>query len=189
MKSTFLLLVIFVAAGLSLSAQNCKFEKNEVDKFTKTEVKLTKPILAYSKTVAGGLGGTDMLNLQAEKNGESYALLIKYIYTSKTAVFTNTSEGTSAEAEAKIMFLLENDSIITGTSLNTAQSASSKTSAVNHIDMKFQLTKEDMQQLKSHTIKTIRICKSNDVSQVMVEGEVKPKYSSEISRVIGCVVE
>lgn len=182
-------MAIFIATGTVVFSQNCKFEKNEVDKFTKTEVKLTKPILAYSKVVAGGMGGTDMLNLQAEKNGDKYSLLIKYIYTSRTAVFYNESEGKDTKPDAKLMFLLDNDSIITAIAENAGASVSHKTSAVNTMDMRFEISYENIQQLKIHTIKNIRICKSSDISQTLMEGEVKPKYSQDINKVAGCVVE
>lgn len=190
MKSTFLFAAIFIVAWASVFSQNCKYEKNEVDKFTKVETKITKPEAIYAKSTGMGLGANDFLMMRIAKYGDKFVLLVRYVYISKTAIMNHKSDAVDAAPDAKMLFLLANDSIITAYA--QAPSASAPTDAhstVNTLDLEFAISPEEVNKLKTDFVKSVRICKNSDSNQIIVEGELKAKYSDAVKKLATCVTQ
>ena len=94
-----IIIAIFIASiGTSAFSQECQYEKNEIDKFTKSSIKTTKEML-----IAGGslkLKGT--LYASLSKINDSKYLNLKLIMWQNFVIETN----------AKLMILLEDETVI-----------------------------------------------------------------------------
>ena len=139
------LLLIFCLFSLISYSQECKFERNSIDEFTKTKIVKTK-----SKPIVDIFSPTQVVRFQFLFESQSYLLVD--ITTARDIELTNSFKNS-------LYLLLDNEEVI---KLEIADENNSKTinTMLGNMDAfkhTFSIKIEDLEKLKSVTLKKIRI--------------------------------
>ena len=105
MKTKYFTLLLICASLTNVNAQNCKYNINEIDKFTNEYTKLTKPEKVIGTFYTAG-------EFSVKKTDTAYFFIFDYVLSSysKFAPY-------SIKKSAQLIFLLENGETVT---LNSA---------------------------------------------------------------------
>lgn len=187
---------IFLAALclLSFSAflQNCKYEKNEIDKFTKKMVVITKSEKVFYTLNTSGF-------FTVKQDGENYYIEFDYLVQTSFSGTSNSEKNISIKQNDQLMFLLENDEIVTLVSSNTVQTQMKPNMASQLVnwelnDVVYPITLEQLKTLQSAKTKTLRIYRTigydaqNIGQQDYMDVDIKKASQDDIQKLIQCVL-
>ncbi len=168
MKKLTILLCLVSFNLFNSFGQNCKYSKNETDKFTKKEILITKPTTLWSALMSA-------MAFKAIKINNFKYLQMKYATTS---IF-------SVNKGSKLMFLLNNDSIvklITPES-KTANYKTSKYATIWSASINYELSEADYEILLNGIVKSIRFY----TPKGYIEKQIKPNRSKNFYKILRCI--
>jgi len=180
MKRFIPLLILFFP--IFLFSQDCKYQKNEIDKFTGQREKLTK-----SKAVLTGL--TKHVDFSVYQFNDTATYLMMHWQTATTR--DKRDRSISIDAGKNIYLLLQNDEVVKLTCVRYAESSILQVSRSYFCDLSmvsYRLTKEQAITLMKHSVQSIRIdytgFSNRDQKQ---EYDIKSKRSGNIKKVLACI--
>lgn len=180
-----ILFTICLVLSQNLISQNlkCKYEFDKIDDFTKVRTVRTKEeyvfenkASAFLSSVLIGENNTDMkFKVCADYNGGARSLLF---------TLSAADNAESIEDFTQLDFLLDNDSVIILNSLSE-EGTDNDYKEGRQIYWRFcYLTNEQWNELKSHSIKKLRIHFENST---VGDIEINKKYKDNISNIIKCI--
>ena len=182
MKKAFIL-IAFVAFCFAANAQNCWYKKNEVDKFTGKFVKITRPEKVISTFYTAG-------EFSVKKEDTNYYFIFDYALSS----YSNF-DPYSINPGAKLMFMLEDNSIIT---LETKDYIKGNNKTVfgippvyvcNLSNIAYPIKYNDMQKFFKSKVKTIRFYRTeSNGKEDFVDNEIKKYNQDDIQKLIKCML-
>lgn len=158
----FLLLLLPVL----VSAQNCKYERNEVDKFTKKQVLITQTEIAWKNPMGG-----NSLTFKFKKIDWDVLLWMRYSMPSTFAIekdsklFLLTAEGSNIELQAM------------------ESKVSSNNSQTSFIEMDYVVTPEILALIRSSLITDIRFYTTDG----FIEHTLKENKRGVIASIASCI--
>ena len=186
-----ILLSLSLASTLSFG-QNCKYEKNETDKFTKKKVVITKSEKVFYTLNTSGF-------YTVKQDGENYYIEFDYLVQTSFSGTSNADKNISIKQNDQLMFLLENDEVVTLMSSNTVQTEMKPNMASQLVnwelnDVTYPITLEQLKTLQSAKTKTLRIYRTigydaqNIGQQDYMDVEIKNASQDDIQKLINCVI-
>ncbi|MEN9303085.1 MAG: hypothetical protein RL264_1514 [Bacteroidota bacterium] len=152
--------LIILASSPSFFSQRCKFEKNEIDKFTNKKVVISKKEKLFSTLTSSGY-------YSVKQTGDNYYLIFDFIEIKPIteAVSPGVIKYVQIFSGDKLQLLLANNEIITLLSSNSVQSqmkpgVSFGTVSCELYDVEYPITKDQLELLKKTSILTLRIYQS-----------------------------
>jgi hypothetical protein len=189
-----LLVVLFsVITSISL-AQDCIYDKNETDKFSKKKLLTTK-----REKVFGTLNTSGYYSLK--RDDESYSIIFDYtVIESSILGNSNSSSKVSIKEKDQLMLLLENDEIITLEAANSVKPSKKElvgTDVSNWAidNVIYPITKEQLESLRSNKILTLRIFRTIGLTdkspgeQEHFDVEIKKRNQTDIQKMIDCILQ
>jgi hypothetical protein len=188
---------IFLAAlcMLSISAfsQNCKYEKNEIDKFTKKKVVITKSEKVFYTLNTSGF-------YTVKQDGENYYIEFDYLVQTSFSGTSNAEKNISIKQNDQLMFLLENDEIVTLVSANTVQTQMKPNMTSQLVnwelnDVSYPISLEQLKTLQSAKTKILRIYRTigydaqNIGQQDYMDVDIKKASQDDMQKMIQCVIQ
>ncbi len=187
--------ILFAVAFLSLNtfAQNCKYEKNEVDKFTNKKVVITKQEKVFSTVNTTGF-------YTVRQDGDSYYIEFDYLVQTSFSGTSNAEKNIAIKQNDQLMFLLDNDEVVTLSSSKTVQTQMKPNMATQLInwelnDVSYPVTKEQLSTLQSKKTKTLRIYRTigydgqNLGQEDFMDVDIKKGNQDDIQALIQCVIQ
>jgi len=182
MKKT-IILIAFLTSCFAINAQNCKYKVNEIDKFTGKFTKITKPKTVIATWFTAG-------EFSVKKEDTNYYFIFNY-GLSKYSNF----EAYSINPGAKLMFMLEDNSIVT---LETKYLIKGSMSVVYGIppvyvcalnNVVYQISLSDCQKFFNSKVKTIRFYRSeSNGKEDYIDNEIKERNKDDIQQLIRCIM-
>lgn len=162
------LLVIVVSYG-----QKCKYEKNEIDEFTKKEVIITKE----QQLTKVGMGMGNFLRFDVRSlDGNKFIRL--FIFSNKAFSVRQGSE---------VMFLLENDQVATLHYTESVVADFKRVQQLNHtqwtVHVLLHIDQESLEALLDIPVKKVRWYTSEGYH----EEDVNPKHKYHLSNALKCL--
>jgi hypothetical protein len=187
-----ILLTIITAISINSYAQNCKYEKNEIDKFTKKKVVITK-----SEKVFGTVNTSGFYSVK--QDGDNYYIEFDYLVQTSFSGTSRVATNIAVKEKDQLMFLLENDEVVTLESSSTVQTQMKSNMASGLVnwelnDVMYPITKEQLTVLQSAKTKTLRIYRTigydaqNFGQQDFMDVDIKKGNQDDIQRLIQCVL-
>jgi hypothetical protein len=188
---------IFLAALCMLSfnafSQNCKYEKNEIDKFTKKKVVITKSEKVFYTLNTSGF-------YTVKQDGENYYIEFDYLVQTSFSGTSNAEKNISIKQNDQLMFLLENDEIVTLVSANTVQTQMKPNMTSQLVnwelnDVSYPISLEQLKTLQSAKTKTLRIYRTigydaqNIGQQENMDVDIKKASQDDMQKMIQCVIQ
>lgn len=175
------------------SAQNCKYEKNEIDKFTKKKVIVTKSEKIFATLNTSGF-------YTVKQDGDSYNIEFDYLVQTSFSGTSNADKNITIKQGDQLMFLLDNDEVVTLSSSKTVQTEMKPNMATQLInwelnDVSYQVTKEQLSTLQSAKTTTLRIYRTigfdgqNLGQQDFMDVDIKKGNQDAIQNLILCVLQ
>ncbi len=188
-----ILLTITAAISINSYAQNCKYEKNEIDKFTKKKVVVTKSEKVFAALNTSGF-------YTVKQDGENYYIEFDYLVQTSFSGTSNAEKNIVIKQNDQLMFLLENDEVVTlkaSKTIQTQMKPNMTTQLVNWElnDVSYPVTKEQLSTLQSAKTKTLRIYRTigfdgqNFGQQDFMDVDIKKGNQDDIQRLIQCVLQ
>jgi hypothetical protein len=186
------LLTISAVISMNSYAQNCKYEKNEIDKFTKKKVVITKSEKVFYTLNTSGF-------YTVKQDGENYYIEFDYLVQTSFSGTSNAEKNISIKQNDQLMFLLENDEVVTLVSSNTVQTQMKPNMASQLVnwelnDVSYPITLEQLKSLQSAKTKTLRIYRTigydaqNIGQQDYMDVEIKKASQDDIQKLSNCVI-
>jgi hypothetical protein len=186
------LLTISAVISMNSYAQNCKYEKNEIDKFTKKKVVITKSEKVFYTLNTSGF-------YTVKQDGENYYIEFDYLVQTSFSGTSNAEKNISIKQNDQLMFLLENDEVVTLVSSNTVQTQMKPNMASQLVnwelnDVSYPITLEQLKTLQSAKTKTLRIYRTigydaqNIGQQDYMDVEIKKASQDDIQKLSNCVI-
>ena len=180
---TGLMLVLYCLLSVNSFAQNCKYSKNEIDPFTKKLTKETKPSKIMGSFYTAG-------TLRFSKVDTTITLIFDYAISSYSDFEPYTiSEG------AKLIFLMENDEMITLNSINNISGERSVIFGLVPVyscylkKVKYQVNQKVLDQFLSSNLKTIRFYRNEaNGNEDYIDAEVKNKHKNVLPNLVKCIM-
>ncbi len=174
-------------------AQNCKYEKNEVDKFTNKKVVITKQEKVFSTVNTTGF-------YTVRQDGDSYYIEFDYLVQTSFSGTSNAEKNIAIKQNDQLMFLLDNDEVVTLSSSKTVQTQMKPNMATQLInwelnDVSYPVTKEQLSTLQSKKTKTLRIYRTigydgqNLGQEDFMDVDIKKGNQDDIQALIQCVIQ
>jgi hypothetical protein len=187
-----ILLSLTLASTLSFG-QNCKYEKNEIDKFTKKKVVITKSEKVFATLNTSGF-------YTVKQDGDNYYIEFDYLVQTSFSGTSRAATNIAVKEKDQLMFLLENDEVVTLESSSTVQTQmkpNMQSGLVNWElnDVAYPITKEQLTILQSAKTKTLRIYRTigydaqNLGQQEFMDVDIKKASQDDIQKMIKCVIE
>ena len=191
MKNNFLAVICMLS--FSTFSQNCKYEKNEIDKFTKKKVVITKSEKVFYTLNTSGF-------YTVKQDGENYYIEFDYLVQTSFSGTSNAEKNISIKQNDQLMFLLENDEVVTLVSSNTVQTQMKPNMASQLVnwelnDVTYPITLEQLKTLQSAKTKTLRIYRTigydaqNIGQQDYMDVDIKKGSQDDIQKLIKCITE
>jgi len=177
------LLALALICAYSSFAQNCKYKKNEVDKFTGKHVKQTKDKQVIGTFYTAG-------DFSVLKEGEDYFLVFDYVLTS----YSNFKPHSIPEG-SELVFLLVNGKTISAKSVATISGQSATLIGLPPLytcklkQVRYSITKDQLVELAKEEIKAIRFNKlTGEGNPDVVDNDIKRHNQDDIKALISCVL-
>ena len=163
MKKLLLILLCLPMIGFG---QSCKYQKNEIDKFTKKEIKITKEKILWKNPMGG-----NTLSFYLSSVSDKKSITIRY---SKGSIFT-IKNGNS------LALLLENGEAL---NLQTPISVVSTYSGSNwYAYANYSLSENAISLLNAHNLTDVRIITTNS----FIDKTIKGKKQARIIENLKCI--
>ena len=187
-----ILLSLTLASTFSFG-QNCKYEKNEVDKFTKKKVIITKSEKVFSTLNTSGF-------YTVRQEGDKFFIEFDYLVQTSFSGTSRVASNIAVKEKDQLMFLLENDEVVTlesSTTVQTQMKPNMQSGLVNWElnDVVYSITKEQLTILQSANTKTLRIYRTigydaqNLGQQEFMDVDIKKASQGDIKNLIQCVLQ
>ena len=187
-----ILLSLTLASTLSFG-QNCKYEKNEIDKFTKKKVVVTKSEKVFATLNTSGF-------YTVKQDGDNYYIEFDYLVQTSFSGTSNAEKNIAIKQNDELLFLLENDDVVTLKSSKTVQTQMKPNMATQLVnwelnDVSYPITKEQLSTLQSAKTKTLRIYRTigfdgqNIGQQDFMDVDIKKGNQDDIQKLIQCVLQ
>lgn len=187
-----ILLSLTLASTLSFG-QNCKYEKNEIDKFTKKKVVVTKSEKVFATLNTSGF-------YTVKQDGDNYYIEFDYLVQTSFSGTSNAEKNIAIKQHDELLFLLENDDVVTLKSSKTVQTQMKPNMATQLVnwelnDVSYPVTKEQLSTLQSAKTKTLRIYRTigfdgqNIGQQDFMDVDIKKGNQDDIQKLIQCVLQ
>jgi len=187
------LLLLLTTLSLYNFAQNCKYEKNEIDKFTKKKVVITKREKLFSTFNTAGF---------CTIKQEGYQYFIEFDYSVQTSFSgeSKVDKNIAIKEKDQFMFLLANDEVVTLNSSKTVKTEMKPNLTLGLVfwelnDAIYPITKEQLLILKNAKTKTLRNYRSissdgqNFGQQDFMDVEIKKGNQDDIQKMINYVLQ
>lgn len=155
MKKIILLLLVVN----NIFAQECKFERNEIDAFSKQKVVETKP-----KAIVDVFSPTQSVLLQFLHDKENYITTTFDIVNYQTFI---------VRSEDNVLFLLNNDEVITFNTDETIGDHNQGVIVTTRYKMKYKISLEEINKIRNIGIKKIRLENSKKTKDFDVSSKNK----------------
>lgn len=168
-------LVAWALTGIS-NAQNCKYEKDEIDKFDKKRRLVTREVKLFG-FYQGAQWNRCTVNGKMIGEGNRY-LELYYLCTPSEALVVGHN--------SQLALLLSNGTTLYLSPVNTYAgeiSSNSNGSLSTHIYPAYILTNEDFTLLKQHTVQAIRITFTDS----KVDRDLKENVAADLQAIIKCL--
>jgi hypothetical protein len=186
-----ILLSLTLASTISFG-QNCNYEKNEVDKFTKKKVVETK-----REKLFGTLNSSGFYTVKQE--GDNFYIEFDYLVQSSFSGASRVATNIAVKEKDQLMFLLENDEVVTLESSSTVQSQMKPNLSSGLVnwelnDVKYPVTLEQLKTLQSAKTTTLRIYRTigfdaqNIGQQESMDVDIKKASQDDMQNMIHCVI-
>lgn len=187
------LIAVITMFSCFVSAQNCKYEKNEIDKFTKKKVVITKSEKVFATLNTSGF-------YTVKQDGDNYYIEFDYLVQTSFSGTSNAEKNIAIKQNDQLMFLLENDEVVTLTSSKTVQTQMKPNMATQLVnwelnDVSYPITKEQLSTLLSSKTKTLRIYRTigfdgqNIGQQDFMDVDIKKGNQDDMQKLIQCIVK
>lgn len=172
MRSSILLFMLL--AGLTINAQNCKYAKNEVDKFTnKTILETKQDALGISGMGLGFTSGYSFYKSDDDK-------YIKFHFTTTGSLFA-IREGDNVMMKlenGEVLSLKFSESVIADSSYNSMLKTT-----IHSLKTLVKLTDDDIETFKNNKIVDIRIYTTDGY----IDDDVKEKRAVKFQQLLKCI--
>ena len=186
------LIVLLTFFSFSVFAQNCKYEKNEIDKFTKKKVVVTKSEKVFTSLNTSGF-------YTVKQEDENFFIEFDYLVQTSFSGTSKAETNITIKEKDQLMFLLENDEVITLVSSSTVQTQMKPNMASQLVnwelnDVAYPITLDQLKTLQSAKTKTLRIYRTigydaqNIGQQEYMDVDLKKGDQDDIQMLIQCVV-
>ena len=186
------LIVLLTFFSFSVFAQNCKYEKNEIDKFTKKKVVVTKSEKVFTSLNTSGF-------YTVKQEDENFFIEFDYLVQTSFSGTSKAETNITIKEKDQLMFLLENDEVITLVSSSTVQTQMKPNMASQLVnwelnDVAYPITLDQLKTLQSSKTKTLRIYRTigydaqNIGQQEYMDVDLKKGDQDDIQILIQCVV-
>lgn len=186
------LIVLLTLFSFSVFAQNCKYEKNEIDKFTKKKVVVTKSEKVFTSLNTSGF-------YTVKQEDENFFIEFDYLVQTSFSGTSKAETNITIKEKDQLMFLLENDEVITLVSSSTVQTQMKPNMASQLVnwelnDVAYPITLDQLKTLQSAKTKTLRIYRTigydaqNIGQQEYMDVDLKKGDQDDIQMLIQCVV-
>ena len=186
------LIVLLTLFSFSVFAQNCKYEKNEIDKFTKKKVVVTKSEKVFTSLNTSGF-------YTVKQEDENFFIEFDYLVQTSFSGTSKAETNITIKEKDQLMFLLENDEVITLVSSSTVQTQMKPNMASQLVnwelnDVAYPITLDQLKTLQSSKTKTLRIYRTigydaqNIGQQEYMDVDLKKGDQDDIQMLIQCVV-
>lgn len=186
------LIVLLTFFSFSVFAQNCKYEKNEIDKFTKKKVVVTKSEKVFTSLNTSGF-------YTVKQEDENFFIEFDYLVQTSFSGTSKAETNITIKEKDQLMFLLENDEVITLVSSSTVQTQMKPNMASQLVnwelnDVAYPITLDQLKTLQSSKTKTLRIYRTigydaqNIGQQEYMDVDLKKGDQDDIQMLIQCVV-
>ena len=187
------LIVLLTLFSFSVFAQNCKYEKNEIDKFTKKKVVVTKSEKVFTSLNTSGF-------YTVKQEDENFFIEFDYLVQTSFSGTSKAETNITIKEKDQLMFLLENDEVITLVSSSTVQTQMKPNMASQLVnwelnDVVYPITLEQLKTLQSAKTKTLRIYRTigydaqNFGQQDYMDVDIKKASQDDIQKLINCLIE
>ena len=189
-----LLFVLFSVITSFAFAQDCIYDKNETDKFSKKKLLTTK-----REKVFGTLNSSGYYSLK--RDDDSYSIIFDYtVIESSILGNSNSSLKVSINEKDQLLFLLENDDIITLEASNSVKPNKKELVGTDVSNLAidnviYPITKEQLESLRSNKILTLRIYRTIGLTekspgkQEHFDVEIKKRNQTDIQKMIDCILQ
>jgi hypothetical protein len=188
----YILLSLTLASTISFG-QNCNYEKNEIDKFTKKKVVETK-----REKLFGTLNSSGFYTVKQE--GDNFYIEFDYLVQSSFSGASRVATNIAVKEKDQLMFLLENDEVVTLESSSTVQSQMKPNLSSGLVnwelnDVKYPITLEQLKTLQSAKTTTLRIYRTigfdaqNIGQQESMDVDIKKASQDDMQQMIQCVIQ
>ncbi len=181
MKKTIILAAIVCLTITNAFAQNCNYEKNEIDPVTKKQLKITKGEILTGKLVLNA----NMLAIKGIKNDQDILLLCGLTIQSKTEQTILVKKG------YKVFLILEDGSNVEIESVadfkGTLFADKNFGNFQYGIDAQFEVTKDALAKIQNKKVKMVRMEVDMNGNKFNKDTEIKDKKQDEISNLLKCV--
>ena len=186
------LIVLLTFFSFSVFAQNCKYEKNEIDKFTKKKVVVTKSEKVFTSLNTSGF-------YTVKQEDENFFIEFDYLVQTSFSGTSKAETNITIKEKDQLMYLLENDEVITLVSSSTVQTQMKPNMASQLVnwelnDVAYPITLDQLKTLQSSKTKTLRIYRTigydaqNIGQQEYMDVDLKKGDQDDIQILIQCVV-
>jgi hypothetical protein len=186
------LIVLLTFFSFSVFAQNCKYEKNEIDKFTKKKVVVTKSEKVFTSLNTSGF-------YTVKQEDENFFIEFDYLVQTSFSGTSKAETNIAIKEKDQLMFLLENDEVITLVSSSTVQTQMKPNMASQLVnwelnDVTYPITLDQLKTLQSAKTKTLRIYRTigydaqNIGQQEYMDVDLKKGDQDDIQMLIQCVI-
>ena len=187
------LIVLLTFFSFSVFAQNCKYEKNEIDKFTKKKVVVTKSEKVFTSLNTSGF-------YTVKQEDENFFIEFDYLVQTSFSGTSKAETNITIKEKDQLMFLLENDEVITLVSSSTVQTQMKPNMASQLVncelnDVAYPITLDQLKTLQSSKTKTLRIYRTigydaqNIGQQEYMDVDLKKGDQDDIQMLIQCVIQ
>ena len=183
MKSLYIALFIIILSLTNLSAQNCKYKINEIDKFTGQYTKLTKSEKVISTFYTVG-------DFSVQKVDTSFYFIFDYVLSS----YSNFDPFNISQNQ-KLIFLLENGDVINLFSADNILGTKKTVIGLPPVyecfltKVSYPVAKSDIDKLFKSKVKSIRFYRNEaNGKEVYIDNDIKKKNQDDIQEIIKCVL-
>ena len=183
MKLFSLTLILIFSQLTFINAQNCKYEINEVDKFTGKYTKLTKPEKVISTFFTTG-------EFSVKKIDNSYFFIFDYVLSS----YSNF-DPYSIKKNAQLIFLLENGETVTLKSADDINGTKKTTVGIPPVyscyltNVSYPVTKNQIDQFFKSKVQSIRFYRTeSNGKEDYLDNDLKKKNQEDIQNLIKCIM-
>lgn len=180
MKHLFFAILLVFGTFTLVNAQNCKYKKNGIDKFTNKFTKVTK-----SEKVIGTF--TTSGAFSAEKIENSYYFIFDY-----DIIMTYDFEPYSIKQGAELIFLLENGETITLNSDDNIYGTKMKIGTLWNCSLSnvsYQVTSQQLDMFLKFKVKSTRFYRSeSNGKEDYIDNEIKRKNQDDMQNLIKCIL-
>lgn len=147
-------------------AQNCKYERNDIDKFTKQKVIITESVIMWKNPMGG-----NSLSFKSKNIDDIYLLEMRYSMSNVFAI----------EKDSKLYFLTTNDENIEVLAIESKVSDSYSTTSFCIVN--YAISEEIRVKLSIEQIKSIRFYTTDGY----IEHDIRSKKQTILNNIMNCI--